>query len=803
LKKKLLAIFVLISLISSIFTIGLNAGKNLDIKEKTESIIFSELKIQEKNNYITLNLEEAPLCLMRPGEPILPVYTKTFKFPFGTQIKEVKCKPSQIYKKVISGEIKPSPIPIPLINKNNKVGKNLVETSVIKDNRVYKNTNFFPYKWYDYSVGCGLDGSDHVVILTIRFYPVSYSPIKNTIQYAKKVDINVKYFEQIYPVIFNDKYDMVIIAPSEYSEKLQPLVEYKKDCSIDTISVSLDDIYNGTYFDVQGRDNQEKIKYFIKDAIEEWNIEYVLLAGGANKIPVRMSYVQDGWEESFISDLYYADIYDSKGDFCSWDSNDNDIFGEYNYEGRTDIVDLYPDIRLGRLNFRKIGEISGVVSKLITYESTGAYMETWFSNFVVCGGDTFPDSMNVDEGEYLNENAINYMDDFHPDKIWATNGRLQFAINIDNAIKNGSGFLYMTGHGTYENWATHPHNNFDIWWPLGSYFYSRVELLKNWEKIPVVIIGGCSNCEFLDNNCFGWSFVKNPEGGGVASYGNSAVGWGYTGYACTQGLTGGMELSAFKAYGDQNAKTTGELWVKALNNYLIDFGVWSAHGYKTVEEWQAFNDPSLRIFKISNKPNRPEIPEGPTYGEIGIEYSYTTSTTDPDGDLVKYCFDWGDNTVTWTDQLESGENASLNHTWDIPGDHQIKVKARDENGLDSEWSDPLSIYIDVNSPFISIEKIRGGFGKVIAKIKNIGTLEASNVNWSISVSGGTFGLINVFTENTIDIIEVEVEEKIKTSGIIFGFGNIEVNVTAMIPAANTATKTVNGFVFGPFVLLQK
>ncbi len=50
---------------------------------------------------------------------------------------------------------------------------------------------------------------------------------------------------------------------------------------------------------------------------------------------------------------------------------------------------------------------------------------------------------------------------------------------------------------------------------------------------------------------------------------------------------------------------------------------------------------------------------------------------------------------------------------------------------------------------------------------------------------------------------VDVEERIKTSGIIFGIGNIEVNVTAMIPEANTATKTVNGFVFGPFVLWQK
>jgi hypothetical protein len=73
------------------------------------------------------------------------------------------------------------------------------------------------------------------------------------------------------------------------------------------------------------------------------------------------------------------------------------------------------------------------------------------------------------------------MDGFIPDKIWATNGRLQFGANIDSAIENATGFLYMTGHGTDETWATHPHNDFQTWWPIGSYFYVRIELLFNQE----------------------------------------------------------------------------------------------------------------------------------------------------------------------------------------------------------------------------------------------------------------------------------------------------------------------------------
>jgi len=798
-KNRLVGILICTLLISNVFII-IDAKEESYIKEKIESIIFSEPNIQEKDQYLTVNLAETTSYLMKPGRPILPIYTKIFKFPFGTKIKAVECKPSQITQKVIIGEIQTTPEPVLLMDLNNFEENKAFEELVIKDNAVYNSMDFFPNSWYDYKVGCGIDDYNHVVFLTVQFYPVRYSPGKNMIQYANNVEIKVEYQEPIKPIVFPDVYDMVVITPSEFSEKLQPLVDYKNDCNVATKLVTLDEIYNGFYFPATGRDNQEKIKYFIKNAIEQWDIIYVLLAGGANKIPVRMSYVQDNKELSIISDLYYADIYDDYSNFCSWDSNSNNIFGEYSYQGRTDFVDLYPDVHLGRLNFRQSSVVSGVVNKIINYESTGAYMEDWFQNFVVCGGDTFEDSSNVDEGEYLNQNAIDIMAGFIPNKIWATNGKLQFAINMDSAIENGTGFFYMTGHGTNITWATHPHNDFVTWWPIGSYFYLRAEVLNNQEKLPIFIIGGCSNCEFSGDNCLGWSFVKNPNGGGIASYGNSALGWGYTGYGCTSGLTGGMELSAFKAYSDQNAKTTGELWTKALNNYLNEFGAWFAYDYKTVEEWLSFSDPSTYIAKVSDKPNIPDKPTGPTSGEVETEYTYTTLTTDPDDDLIKYCFDWDDESITWTDWLESGENASINHIWKKPGVYKIKVKARDAYGLDSQWSDSLSVNITSQGPFLDILKIKGGFTKVKTVIKNIGSLPANNANYSISVIGGMLGMIDALAEETIETLEVD-EEITVSANKIFGFGIINVTVSATAPTGNIATKSARGFVLGPLIIV--
>ena len=799
--RKIIGVLVGLLLIMNGLII-IKAKQESFIKERIESIVFSEPNIQERDQYMTVDIGEATSYLREPGKPVLPVYSKILTFPFGTKIKGIDCTPSQISQKVISGEIQPSPEPVPLTNVSNAEEKKVARDSIIKDTAVYQSMDFYPATWYDYRVGSGLDDSHHMVFVTVQFYPVRYSPGQQKIQYAHSVEIKVEYDEPTQPIVFQDKYDMVVITPSEFSGQLQPLVDYKNDSGVATKLVSLDEIYDGSYFPVNGRDDQEKIKYFIKDAIEQWNITYVLLAGGANKVPVRMTYVQDGREVNFSSDLYYADIYDSNGDFCSWDSNGNNIFGENGYQGRTDFVDLYPDVRLGRLDFRDSSEVSGVVSKIITYESTGAYMEDWFHHFVTCGGDTFADYSNVDEGEYLNQMAIDMMDGFVPEKIWATNGKLQFAANIDNAIENGSGFLYMTGHGTFESWATHPHNDFQTWWPIGAYFYFRVDALNNGEKLPIVLIGGCSNCQFLLERCFGWSFIKNPDGGGIASYGNTGLGWSMVGTGCAQGLTGAMELSAIKAYGIQHAKTAGELWANAVNNYLNNFSAWSTLDYKTVEEWQPFNDPSVHIAKVSDKPTIPEKISGPTSGIIGQEYTYSTSTTDPNGDLVKYCVDWGNNTLTWTKRFNSGENVTLTHSWEKPGTYNVKVKARDQFGLDSAWSDPLAVNIVFNGSFFDIVKIKGGLMKVRAVIKNIGTLEATNVSCDVSVLGGMLRMIKVFANDTLDTLGVQ-QEKTVTANKIFGFGNIDVTVTATASYANIATKTARGLVVGPLVIVRQ
>jgi len=116
--------------------------------------------------------------------------------------------------------------------------------------------------------------------------------------------------------------------------------------------------------------------------------------------------------------------------------------------------------------------------------------------------------------------------------------------------------------------------------------------------------------------------------------------------------------------------------------------------YITLEEFQPFGDPSLQIAGTSQSPSKPETPQGQTQGIAGLKYTYQASTTDPDGDSLYYLFDWEDETYWgWAGPYASGDTVGANHDWADSGSYQIRAMAKDQNGVLSQWSDPLSVDI--------------------------------------------------------------------------------------------------------------
>ena len=91
-------------------------------------------------------------------------------------------------------------------------------------------------------------------------------------------------------------------------------------------------------------------------------------------------------------------------------------------------------------------------------------------------------------------------------------------------------------------------------------------------------------------------------------------------------------------------------------------------------------------------PIQPEKPIGEASGKSGIEYTYSTSSNDPDDEWLYYWFEWDDETNSeWIGPYKSSEQCNATHIWSSSGNYEIKAKAKDESGAQSEWSDSLIV----------------------------------------------------------------------------------------------------------------
>jgi|GEM_PF-1222060 len=429
---------------------------------------------------------------------------------------------------------------------------------------------------------CGIYGGARSIILSMHS------------ENGGKVEIDYRASYSSFP----DKYRLLIICPDKWKDAMKGFIQHKEKHGIPTIAVGLDEIYGGIYFKTKGKDDAEKIKYFIKDAIENWGIEYVLLVGGKKLLgewwlPVRYAYLNDrssSWEyeRRFISDLYYADIYDGDGNFSSWDTNGNGYYGEYDHEmgGKKlkDRVDLVPDVYLGRLMARSKNELKRVLANIIEYEEGSAPRRA-----VMCGGDLYlHDPWNVAEGEHLLDAISGKMEGYEIEKIYASEGLT--ANKINEAINKGAEFVFFEGAGNHHLWATHPKD--DEKWIF--YYERNIMQLKN-ENLPIVMTSGARLGQFnKTRECFNWFFVS--KGKAVASIGSTGLCWIGHGPNITTMFLGNLHVRMAEKMAQEGI--LGEAWGDSITEYLCNFswkGVAEAFHMKAAEEFEIFGDPSLKI----------------------------------------------------------------------------------------------------------------------------------------------------------------------------------------------------------------
>ena len=583
-KRSLIAISIIgLLLLSSIHVVSRTNEQEPTIIQT--QISFSQPLIRASAEYTQISLNEQTSTLGQPGAPNLPVVTKQYMLPFGTKIQGITVTYNDFTTDLLSQPILPATEALYISTEySNDQLKDQIDTTI------YLSEKPFPENLYSYRLGSGLHGVEHVLYLTLNLYPIQYHPMNSQITTAQTVDITIQYSIPEQTIVFGDTYDYLILAPSEYTETLQPLVDLKQSQGIETLVRTLDEIPD------IGTDIQESIKLFIKDAIETWGITHVLLVGAGIEdqeiFPVRQAWLASGnYERYFPSDLYYADIYDAAGNFSTWDNNSNGRYAEYPQDNAA--VDLYPDVALGRLPCNTVEELEIVVQKIMKFIETNTMTHT----IVQMGGDTFHDDPErVNEGEFANEEVMKNLLGYQTTQLWASTNTLK-RFNIILEIMKGVDFVDFSGHGSYVSWATHAPRDGDIWLPKGilynGFVYVDTNYLWNFHKYPVFVFNACSCSKFSEfDSCLSWSVVKKQYGGGIASFGASGIGYGSYGSSETERLFGWMEVNLFKNLFEE--KELGTVWKDTLTEYINSFELNDAD-YKTIYEMALFGDPTLEI----------------------------------------------------------------------------------------------------------------------------------------------------------------------------------------------------------------
>ena len=319
-----------------------------------------------------------------------------------------------------------------------------------------------------------------------------------------------------------------------------------------------------------------------------------------------------------------------------------------------------------------------MVEKTIYYEEGNFSDSEWIKKAAFMAGY---DNYYISEGTH-NFVISNYLEPngYTCDKLYTVTYGANTQDVID-ALNDGRSLAVFSGHGSIYSWSDGP-----------PFEQGDIEGLTNEGMYPFICSHACLTGSFQVSECFGETWLREADKGGIAFWGASeGTLWEEDDI---------LEKGMFQALWDDDLDWIGGMTDMGLY-YLYEKYSGGGQTQYYFEAYNILGDPSIRIWKNnpSGAPNIPARPDGPDNGSVGYEYTFSSNTTDPDGDQIYYMFDWGDDEFSeWIGPFTSGETCEATHIWKDEGYFEVKVKARDENYSQSDWSQPSTIHLIYNFP---------------------------------------------------------------------------------------------------------
>jgi hypothetical protein len=286
------------------------------------------------------------------------------------------------------------------------------------------------------------------------------------------------------------QFDLLIVAPQEFSEALQPLVGFKNRTSVRTEIITLEQIYAN----YAGVDEAEKIKWCLARFHLRYGVRYAMLVGDCDKFPVRFITTDrlDAKAKNtafYAADLYYADLYNRNGFFEDWDKNKDGYFAELHGETipgtmNVDEVEIWPDIAVGRVPASTQDEVATYAAKVIAYES--APRGSWFRRALLLAPSSENDMRNACKTLEIIGNS--YLKNFSITRLYSSGNscvptELPTNERITRVLNDGVGFVCVIGHGSHGGWGN-------------VYSTNDLAALNNSSTLPIIFVSACSTAAF-------------------------------------------------------------------------------------------------------------------------------------------------------------------------------------------------------------------------------------------------------------------------------------------------------------------
>lgn len=294
------------------------------------------------------------------------------------------------------------------------------------------------------------------------------------------------------PSLIGAPVDLLIITTNDLQEAYLEYARTKKKQGYNTAVRTISWIRQH----YQGVDDAERLRNFLCDGLVQWGVVFVLLGGDVPDIPTRwiwMAPLYDEWPPHVATDGYFSDL------DGSWNADGDEKYGEVD-----DLLDLYPDVFVGRLPTRIPQDVRNYLAKVEVYLHPVLPVIHDRALF-------FTSDFNVPDDAY--QMAMRLQTRF---PSWFTIRVLneKFRDEIADSIDAGFGLVMGLGHGDVNNIR----NKNTPRQSMNNYFF---DAFANNDKYALMVVITCFTNPF-QSDCLSEHWLCNPEGGGIGYIGPSS-----------------------------------------------------------------------------------------------------------------------------------------------------------------------------------------------------------------------------------------------------------------------------------------